>query len=112
MYLCPRSQNQKKTAFVWIPEALALKEKDNRYFKQGKYYEAIECSTKGVDIYPYNPMLTTNRASTYLRLKKFAIAESDCNLAIALNRSHTKAYSRQSAARFCSAKIGRYQKRL
>lgn len=42
----------------------------NKYFKQGKYDEAIECYTKGMDADPYNPVLPTNRASAYFRLKK------------------------------------------
>ncbi|KAM4883344.1 RNA polymerase II-associated protein 3 [Thomomys bottae] len=86
-------------------KALALKEKGNKFFKQGKYDEAIECYTKGMDADPYNPMLPTNRASAYFRLRKFAVAESDCNLAIALNRSYTKAYARRGAARFALQKL-------
>lgn len=42
----------------------------NKYFKQGKYDEAIECYTRGMDADPYNPVLPTNRASAYFRLKK------------------------------------------
>ncbi|CAH6791387.1 RNA polymerase II-associated protein 3 [Phodopus roborovskii] len=86
-------------------KALVLKEKGNKYFKQGKYDEAIECYTKGMDADPYNPVLPTNRASAYFRLKKFAVAESDCNLAIALSRSYTKAYIRRGAARFALWKL-------
>ncbi|XP_005067207.1 RNA polymerase II-associated protein 3 [Mesocricetus auratus] len=86
-------------------KALVLKEKGNKYFKQGKYDEAIECYTKGMDADPYNPVLPTNRASAYFRLKKFAVAESDCNLAIALSRSYTKAYIRRGAARFALCKL-------
>ncbi|XP_045143170.1 RNA polymerase II-associated protein 3 [Echinops telfairi] len=86
-------------------KALALKEKGNKFFKQGKYDEAIECYTKGMNADPYNPVLPTNRASAYFRLKKFAVAESDCNLAVALNRSYTKAYARRGAARFALQKL-------
>ena len=86
-------------------KALVLKEKGNKYFKQGKYNEAIECYTKGMDAVPYNPVLPTNRVSAYFRLKKFAVAESDCNLAIALSRPYTKAYTRRGAARFALQKL-------
>nr|XP_012608421.1 RNA polymerase II-associated protein 3 [Microcebus murinus] len=58
-----------------------------------------------MDADPYNPVLPTNRASAYFRVKKFAVAESDCNLAIALNRSYTKAYARRGAARFALQKL-------
>lgn len=36
---------------------------------------------------------------------RFAVAESDCNLAIALNRRYTKAYARRGAARFALQKL-------
>ncbi|XP_007463910.1 PREDICTED: RNA polymerase II-associated protein 3 isoform X1 [Lipotes vexillifer] len=99
------SESEEDGIHVDSQKALALKEKGNKYFKQGKYDEAIECYTKGMGADPYNPVLPTNRASAYFRLKKFAVAESDCNLAIALNRSYTKAYARRGAARFALQKL-------
>ncbi|VFV30780.1 Hypothetical predicted protein [Lynx pardinus] len=99
------SESEEDGIHVDSQKALTLKEKGNKYFKQGKYDEAIECYTKGMDADPYNPVLPTNRASAYFRLKKFAVAESDCNLAIALNRSYTKAYTRRGAARFALQKL-------
>uniref|UniRef100_UPI004038CBB8 RNA polymerase II-associated protein 3 n=1 Tax=Callospermophilus lateralis TaxID=76772 RepID=UPI004038CBB8 len=99
------SESEEDGIHVDAQKALALKEKGNKYFKQGKYDEAIECYTKGMDADPYNPVLPTNRASAYFRLKKFAVAESDCNLAIALSRSYTKAYARRGAARFALQKL-------
>ncbi|XP_038596894.1 RNA polymerase II-associated protein 3 [Tachyglossus aculeatus] len=86
-------------------KALAEKEKGNTFFKQGKYDDAIECYTKGMDADPYNPVLPTNRASAFFRMKKYAVAESDCNLAIALNRNYAKAYVRRGAARFALQKF-------
>lgn len=99
------SESEEDGIHVDSQKALALKEKGNKYFKQGKYDDAIECYTKGMDADPYNPVLPTNRASAYFRLKKFAVAESDCNLALALNRSYTKAYLRRGAARFALQKL-------
>lgn len=37
--------------------------------------------------------------------RRFAVAESDCNLAIALNRNYAKAYARRGAARFALQKL-------
>ncbi|XP_042325736.1 LOW QUALITY PROTEIN: RNA polymerase II-associated protein 3 [Sceloporus undulatus] len=54
---------------------------------------------------PYNPTLPTNRSSAFFRLKKYSVAESDCNLALALNKNHTKAYARRGAARFALKKF-------
>ncbi|XP_062374403.1 RNA polymerase II-associated protein 3 [Sardina pilchardus] len=89
--------------------ALAEKEKGNQLFKQGKYDEALECYTRGMDADPHNPILPTNRAACFLRLKKYAVAESDCNLSIALDSKYIKAYARRGAARFA---LGNYHSAL
>uniref|UniRef100_A0A4W5QWS9 RNA polymerase II-associated protein 3 n=1 Tax=Hucho hucho TaxID=62062 RepID=A0A4W5QWS9_9TELE len=81
-------------------KALAEKEKGNQLFKEGKYDDAIECYTRGMGADPYNPVLPTNRAACFFRLKKFAVAESDCNLSIALDSNYFKAFARRGAARF------------
>uniref|UniRef100_A0A4W6D3J0 RNA polymerase II-associated protein 3 n=1 Tax=Lates calcarifer TaxID=8187 RepID=A0A4W6D3J0_LATCA len=85
-------------------KALAEKEKGNKFFKDGKYDDAIECYTRGMGADPYNPVLPTNRATSFFRLKKYAVAESDCNLAIALDSNYFKAYARRGAARFALKK--------
>uniref|UniRef100_A0A8C5L0X4 RNA polymerase II-associated protein 3 n=1 Tax=Jaculus jaculus TaxID=51337 RepID=A0A8C5L0X4_JACJA len=100
-----KEENTKNRIKSYDYEAWAKLDVGNKYFKQGKYDEAIECYTKGMDADPYNPVLPTNRASAYFRLKKFAVAESDCNLAIALNRNYTKAYTRRGAARLALQKL-------
>ncbi|XP_074081788.1 RNA polymerase II-associated protein 3 [Macrotis lagotis] len=103
--LSAESDSEEEGIHIDSQKALAEKEKGNKYFKQGKYDEAIDCYTKGMAADPYNPVLPTNRASAFFRMKKFAVAESDCNLAIALNRNYTKAYVRRGAARFALQKL-------
>ncbi|EMP31919.1 RNA polymerase II-associated protein 3 [Chelonia mydas] len=98
--LSPESDSEEDGIHIDAEKALAEKEKGNMYFKQEKYDEAIKCYTKGMNADPYNPVLPTNRASAFFRIKKFSVAESDCNLALALNKNYTKAYSRRGAARF------------
>ncbi|XP_075713132.1 RNA polymerase II-associated protein 3 isoform X2 [Rhinoderma darwinii] len=80
-------------------KALAEKEKGNNYFKAGNYDEAVQFYTRGMNADPYNAVLPTNRASAFFRLKKYAVAESDCDLAIAINRNYWKAYARRGACR-------------
>ncbi|XP_073939338.1 RNA polymerase II-associated protein 3 isoform X2 [Castor canadensis] len=100
-----KQENAKNRIKSYDYEAWAKLDVGNKYFKEGKYDEAIECYTKGMDADPYNPVLPTNRASAYFRLKKFGVAESDCNLAIALSRTYAKAYARRGAARFALQKL-------
>ncbi|XP_020569692.1 RNA polymerase II-associated protein 3 isoform X2 [Oryzias latipes] len=97
-------ESDSEDAAVDPETALTEKEKGNAFFKEGKYDEAIDCYTRGMDADPSNPVLPTNRASAFFRLKKFAVAESDCNLAIALDGRYVKAYCRRGAARFALKK--------
>ncbi|NXU95847.1 RPAP3 protein, partial [Cettia cetti] len=96
----PESDSEEDGIRVDAEKALAEKEKGNNYFKQGNFDEAIKCYTRGMHSDPYNPVLPTNRASAFYRMKKFSVAESDCNLALALDRNYIKAYARRGAARF------------
>lgn len=103
---CPAESNESDSeeAAVDPEKALAEKEKGNTFFKDGNYDDAIECYTRGMAADPYNPVLPTNRATSFFRLKKYAVAESDCNLAIALDSKYFKAYARRGAARFALKK--------
>ncbi|XP_032914480.1 RNA polymerase II-associated protein 3 [Catharus ustulatus] len=96
----PESDSEEDGIRVDTEKALAEKEKGNNYFKQGNFDEAIKCYTRGMHSDPYNPVLPTNRASAFYRMKKFSVAESDCNLALALDKNYIKAYARRGAARF------------
>ncbi|XP_041267164.1 RNA polymerase II-associated protein 3 isoform X2 [Onychostruthus taczanowskii] len=96
----PESDSEEDGIHVDTEKALAEKEKGNNYFKQGNFDEAIKCYTRGMHSDPYNPVLPTNRASAFYRMKKFSVAESDCNLALALDKNYIKAYARRGAARF------------
>ncbi|NXN91177.1 RPAP3 protein, partial [Rhinopomastus cyanomelas] len=96
----PESDSEEDGIHIDAERCLAEKEKGNKYFKQGNYDEAIKCYTRGMHYDPYNPVLPTNRASAFYRMKKFSVAESDCSLALALDKNYTKAYARRGAARF------------
>ncbi|NWV36593.1 RPAP3 protein, partial [Grantiella picta] len=96
----PESDSEEDGIRIDTEKALAEKEKGNNYFKQGNFDEAIKCYTRGMHSDPYNPVLPTNRASAFYRMKKFSVAESDCNLALALDKNYIKAYARRGAARF------------
>ncbi|KFP72190.1 PREDICTED: RNA polymerase II-associated protein 3 [Acanthisitta chloris] len=96
----PESDSEEDGIRIDAEKALAEKDKGNNYFKQGNFDEAIKCYTRGMHYDPYNPVLPTNRASAFYRMKKFSVAESDCNLALALDKNYMKAYVRRGAARF------------
>ncbi|XP_064417649.1 RNA polymerase II-associated protein 3 isoform X2 [Latimeria chalumnae] len=99
------SDSEEDGIHVDAAKALAEKEQGNDFFKQGKFDDAIECYTRAMSADPYSPVIPTNRASAFFRKKKYSVAESDCNLAIALDKSYVQAYTRRGAARFALGKL-------
>lgn len=79
--------------------ALIEKEKGNRLFKDGRYDEAIESYGIGIECDPQNPVLYANRAMAFLRKNMLAVAEEDCNQALAWDPNYVKAYHRRGLAR-------------
>ncbi|XP_044263335.1 RNA polymerase II-associated protein 3 [Tribolium madens] len=80
-------------------EAYLEKEKGNKFVKQKKWNEAIECYTQAIDLYSYDPIFYANRALCYLKIENYGKAESDCTLSLKLDQTYVKAYQRRAAAR-------------
>ena len=78
--------------------AVYFKEKGNDFFKKGKWEEAVECYTRGLQHDSLNAVLFANRAMALLKLKKYAAALVDCDCSIELDDSYTKAYLRRATA--------------
>lgn len=83
--------------------AQAAKTKGNRFFKEGKYEEAIKCYTEAITICPpdFQSDLSTfyqNRAAAYENQKLYEKVIEDCNSALKLNPKYTKALARRSKA--------------
>ncbi|KAG2345809.1 TPR-like protein [Suillus weaverae] len=66
------------------PSADDVKEQGNVAFKAKQYTEAIELYTKAIDIKQTEPSYFTNRAASYMALKRFRSALSDCQQAATL----------------------------
>ena len=71
------------------------KEEGNTYFKSGKYQEAIDTYTTALEIDPTNKgtnsKLLQNRAQCYTKIKGYESAIADCDRALQLDPSYTKA---------------------
>ncbi|RDB27715.1 DnaJ subfamily C member 7 [Hypsizygus marmoreus] len=61
-----------------------VKEQGNAAFKGGKYGEAIDLYTQAIDLNPNEPAYLTNRAASYMALKRYRPALEDCQLAASL----------------------------
>ncbi|PPQ95563.1 hypothetical protein CVT26_008591 [Gymnopilus dilepis] len=67
-----------------LVRAEKVKEKGNVAFKAAKYAEAIELYTKAIEMNPLEPSYLTNRAASYMALKRFRPALEDCQVAASL----------------------------
>ncbi|KAF9465650.1 hypothetical protein BDZ94DRAFT_1296411 [Collybia nuda] len=61
-----------------------LKEQGNVYFKAGRYGEAVDLYTQAIALRSNEPAYLTNRAASYMALKRFRPALEDCQLAASL----------------------------
>ncbi|KAF8448872.1 hypothetical protein L210DRAFT_3640505 [Boletus edulis BED1] len=66
------------------PTADDKKEQGNVAFKAKQYSDAIELYTKAIEMKPTEPSYLTNRAASYMALKRFRLALADCQQAAAL----------------------------
>lgn len=85
------SPNQDNSSHLPSPEpedlitrAEKIKEQGNVSFKAGRYGEAIDLYTKAIELNPAEPAYLTNRAASYMALKKFRPALEDCQHAATL----------------------------
>lgn len=84
-------------------QAQAEKNKGNKYFKGGKYDQAISCYTNAIQICPEGDKesLSTfyhNRAAAYEKLRNTKMVIEDCNEALSLNPKYQKALTRRATA--------------
>ncbi|XP_062577593.1 mitochondrial import receptor subunit TOM70-like [Saccostrea cucullata] len=101
----PASQGSEKPEKELTPseQAQAEKNKGNKYFKGGKYDQAINCYTNAIKMCPPGDKeaLSTfyhNRAAAYEKLKNTKMVIDDCNEALRLNPKYQKALSRRALA--------------
>ncbi|KIK50363.1 hypothetical protein GYMLUDRAFT_51265 [Collybiopsis luxurians FD-317 M1] len=88
-----------------VKQAEKVKEKGNVAFKAGKYQEAIEHYTKAIEMNPLEPAFLTNRAASYMALKRFRPALDDCQQAATIQSANPSAKTLLRLAR-CQLALG------
>nr|GMC93253.1 inactive TPR repeat-containing thioredoxin TTL3-like [Ipomoea batatas] len=78
----------------------------NELFKAGKFSEASVAYGEGLEHDPYNAVLLCNRAACRTKLGQYEKALEDCNAAVNLRPSFTKARLRRSD---CLFKMGKWE---
>ncbi|XP_032888515.1 mitochondrial import receptor subunit TOM70 [Amblyraja radiata] len=86
-----------------LDRAQAAKNKGNKYFKAGKYEQAIQCYTEAISLCPLEQKqdLSTfyqNRAAAFEQQLKWKEVVQDCSKAIELNPKYIKALYRRAKA--------------
>ncbi|KAF8638763.1 hypothetical protein AX17_001979 [Amanita inopinata Kibby_2008] len=67
-----------------VTQAGRIKEQGNLAFKAKRYGEAIDLYTKSIELNATEPAFLTNRAASYMAIKRFRPALEDCQHAAAL----------------------------
>ncbi|KAI8514976.1 Mitochondrial import receptor subunit TOM70 [Branchiostoma belcheri] len=86
-----------------LEKAQGAKNKGNKYFKGGKFEEAIKCYSEALEVCPdtnKKEMSTfyQNRAAAYEQLKSFKEVVDDCTKALELDNKYIKALFRRAKA--------------
>jgi len=74
------------------------KERGNAFFIAGKYEEAVDSFSQCIKIDPGNEVYWSNRAASYINLKRYGDAERDARKVVALKPSWVKGWARLGAA--------------
>ncbi len=83
--------------------SIALKNKGNKYFKGGRYSQAVKCYTEAIEGCPKESAadLATfhqNRAAAHEQLGDLASVVEDCTAALEMNPKYVKALDRRAKA--------------
>jgi len=84
-------------------QSQVFKNKGNKYFKEGKFADAIKCYQQAIDLCPKTKVQDVstfhqNRAAAYEQLKNYDAVIKDCTAALQYNSKYTKALHRRAKA--------------
>ncbi|KAG8454568.1 hypothetical protein GDO86_000983 [Hymenochirus boettgeri] len=94
-----------------ISEAERLKSEGNEQMKLENFESAVSFYTKALDLNPTNAVYFCNRAAAYSKLGNYAGAVRDCEEAITIDPSYSKAYGRMGLNKHAEA-VGFYKRAL
>ncbi|KAF5886331.1 small glutamine-rich tetratricopeptide repeat-containing protein beta, partial [Clarias magur] len=81
-----------------IERAEQLKNEGNNHMKEENYSRALDCYTEAVHLDQRNAVYSCNRAAAHSKLGNYTEAIRDCEHAIAIDPTYSKAYGRMGLA--------------
>lgn len=96
----PPAPAAKEVAEEEKQEAEAKKSEGNDFMRDGHFNEAIASYTSAIALHPGNAIYYSNRAAAYAKLNDNANSIRDCEHAVALDPTYSKAYGRMGLAYF------------
>ncbi|XP_074332521.1 inactive TPR repeat-containing thioredoxin TTL3-like [Apium graveolens] len=103
------NNNEANTVSRKTRAVAAARSKGNELFKASRHAEACNAYGEGLDYDPYNAILLSNRAACRSKLEQFEKAIDDCNAALRVRPSYSKARLRRAD---CYAKCGKLEASL
>jgi len=88
-------QKEREKAYLDTEKSQHHKDQGNVFFKQGKWQEAIVEYTEAIRRNPNEPLLYSNRATTYCKLMGWEAALKDCETCLKIDPNFIKAWIRQ-----------------
>ena len=101
------AQLQKKSppsaADIDKEKAKRLKTEGNNLMRTEKFVDALEMYSKAIELDGGNPVFYCNRAAAHSKMNNHHLAIEDCQRAIDMDPSYSKAYGRMGLAHRCVA---------
>ncbi|KAI1293545.1 DnaJ -like protein subfamily C member 7 [Halotydeus destructor] len=76
--------------------AEAKKDEGNKWYKQGKYNEAVRCYSEAIDLAPHVSSFYGNRCACYMMVNKFKLALEDAQKSVKIDNTFVKGYVREA----------------
>jgi stress-induced-phosphoprotein 1 len=91
-------KKRESESYIDPEKAEDAREQGNKLFKEGDWPAAVKAYTEAIKRAPKDPRGYANRAAAYLKLISYPEVVTDCDTAIALDKSFFKAYTRKATA--------------
>ena len=98
LFFFPQLQKKSPPSAADKEEAERLKTEGNNLMRTEKFVDALEMYSKAIELDGGNPVFYCNRAAAHSKMNNHHLAIEDCQRAIDMDPSYSKAYGRMGLA--------------